>query len=77
MRTNRTRFLVSALKLSDIGVMLGSILLVLYLVVPDKSVIGISGFLTMRIKVQNFIVFFALVALWHTTFSMFGLYNSR
>ncbi|HKR86321.1 MAG TPA: sugar transferase [Terriglobales bacterium] len=77
MRTNRTRFLVSALKLSDIGVMLGSILLVLYLVVPDRSVIGVSGFLAMRIKVQNFIVFFALVALWHMTFSIFGLYNSR
>jgi exopolysaccharide biosynthesis polyprenyl glycosylphosphotransferase len=77
MRTNRTRFLVSALKLSDIGVMLGSILLALYLVVPDKSVIGISGFLAMRIKVQNFIVFFALVALWHMTFSIFGLYDSR
>jgi exopolysaccharide biosynthesis polyprenyl glycosylphosphotransferase len=77
MRTNRTRFLVSALKLSDIGVMLASILLVLYLLLPDNSVIGISDFLGMRIKVQNFIVFFALVALWHMTFSMFGLYNSR
>jgi exopolysaccharide biosynthesis polyprenyl glycosylphosphotransferase len=77
MRTNRTTLLLNALKLSDLALMVGSVLLTLYLVLTDTSSMGISDFLAMRIKLKNFIVFLALLALWHIIFSMCGLYNSR
>ena len=31
----------------------------------------------MRIKLQNFVVFFLLLCVWHIIFSMFGLYSSK
>lgn len=77
MRINRTRFLLNALKLFDLCLMVGSILLALILVLPHDSPIGISEFLAMRIRVKNFILLIALLALWHLMFSIFGLYNSR
>jgi exopolysaccharide biosynthesis polyprenyl glycosylphosphotransferase len=77
MSPSRTRFLLHALKLCDLGLMVGSMLLALLLVLADNSPIGISDFLAMRIRVRNFILLLALLAVWHVMFSMFGLYNSR
>jgi len=39
--------------------------------------ISITEFFSMRIKVQNFLLFSGLLVAWHLIFSYFGLYESR
>jgi exopolysaccharide biosynthesis polyprenyl glycosylphosphotransferase len=36
-----------------------------------------AGFLSMKIKLQNFVAFLLLVLLWHFVFSVLGLYKSK
>jgi exopolysaccharide biosynthesis polyprenyl glycosylphosphotransferase len=39
--------------------------------------ISIAQFFSIRVKLQNLIIFFGLLLLWHVLFSIFGLYASR
>jgi exopolysaccharide biosynthesis polyprenyl glycosylphosphotransferase len=42
-----------------------------------KDTVSFIEFLSMRIKVHNFVLFIVFLALWHIIFSGFGLYRSR
>jgi exopolysaccharide biosynthesis polyprenyl glycosylphosphotransferase len=77
MSTIRRRILSHALKLFDLAVM---IVAFAWSTVPAYGVgqkISIAQFFSIRVKLQNLIIFFGLLLLWHLLFSIFGLYTSR
>jgi exopolysaccharide biosynthesis polyprenyl glycosylphosphotransferase len=77
MSTSRRAILMNVLKLVDLALMVGSFLLTTLLIPREGTAITFSEFLSMRVKIGNLILFFALLVLWHVIFSAFGLYNSR
>src|SRR5438445_11226218 len=72
----RRQVLLNALKLFDLVLMAGCFLFTTFLTLP-KSVMTFTEFLSMRIKLSNFFLFFVLLWLWHIVFWFFGLYKSR
>src|SRR3989442_3752905 len=77
MSTIRRTILLNCLKLVDLLTMVGSFFLASLLIAGEKGMLPLSQFLSMRIKVGNFLLFSALLLLWHLIFSAFGLYDSR
>src|SRR3989441_3337572 len=77
MSTIRRTILLNCLKLVDLLTMVGSFFLASLLIAREKDMLPLSQFLSMRIKVGNFLLFSALLLLWHLIFSAFGLYDSR
>src|SRR2546428_13394567 len=77
MSTIRRTILLNCLKLVDLLTMVGSFFLASLLIAREKGMLPLSQFLSMRIKVGNFLLFSALLLLWHLIFSAFGLYDSR
>ena len=77
MGTIRGEILLNVPKLFDWVLKAGSFLLTTVLIVRESSAMTLSEFLSMRIKIGNFVLFFALLALWHVISYAFGLYNSR
>jgi exopolysaccharide biosynthesis polyprenyl glycosylphosphotransferase len=45
--------------------------------VAAQGPVSFTQFLSLRIKLQNFVVFFVLLWIWHSIFLMLGLYNSK
>ena len=72
----RRKILIKTFKLFDLLVMV-ICFLVAAGVVSYETKISFKSFLEMRIKVQNFAIFFAFLLIWHALFSLFGLYHSR
>lgn len=68
--------LVKAAKLYDLVVMSCSFGLASVLV-AQQTTSGFADFFSMRVKVRNFILFAALLIIWHNVFVLFGLYDSR
>ena len=77
MSSFRRQILMVAFKLSDMLIMIGSFMAATMMVSYRIDAISFDQFLHMRIKVVNFVLFVSLLLLWHTIFSMFGLYRSR
>jgi exopolysaccharide biosynthesis polyprenyl glycosylphosphotransferase len=77
MSTSRRVILLNVLKLVDLALMVGSFLLTTLLILRESNAMTFSDFLSMRIKIGNFVLFFVLLVLWHIVFSAFGLYDSR
>jgi len=77
MSTSRRVILLNVLKLVDLALMVGSFLLTTLLILREGSAKTFSDFLSMRVKVGNFVLFFVLLVLWHVIFAAFGLYDSR
>ena len=77
MSNFRRKIMMVAFKLSNMLVMIGSFMAAAIIVSYRIDPISFHHFLHIRIKVENFILFFILLLLWHTIFSMFGLYSSR
>jgi exopolysaccharide biosynthesis polyprenyl glycosylphosphotransferase len=73
----RRKVLLGALKLSDLMLMVGTFLLGCLSVLRQSGAVTFSQFLSMRIKLANCLLFFALLGLWYGIFSIFGLYDSR
>jgi exopolysaccharide biosynthesis polyprenyl glycosylphosphotransferase len=77
MGTIRREILLSAFKLFDV------VLLVLAFGVATLPVIARLGarsfqdFLSIKVKLENFVVFFLLLWVWHLLFSMLRLYDSK
>ena len=71
----RGRYLVGALKLLDLLFMVVAFILAAVLLYVDVGTVSFSKFLTLRIKVQNVILFSGFLLLWHTSFSYFKLYT--
>ncbi len=77
MSNVRRKILVILYKLSDTFIMIGSFMVATVIVSRQLYTIPLNEFLHMRIKVINFILFVAVILLWHFMFSMFDLYSSR
>ena len=72
----RRRSVVNALKVFDLGVVLACFLLAAAFAaqsIPDYSLVE---FLSMRVKISNFLLFGVFVTVWHFTLSAVGLYQS-
>ena len=77
MSTIRRRVLSDALKLFDLVVMVLAFALATVPALGVGKHISIAQFFSIRVKLQNLIIFFGLLILWHVLFSIFGLYTSR
>ena len=75
MKPLRRRILLSAFKLFDVALMSFSFLLAT-LVVYRGSRLSLEEFLSMRVKVGNFVLFFFFLVAWHFALRAFGLYDS-
>ena len=76
MGTVRRQMLLTMLKFFDLAVMIASFLLAA-LPAMYESGLSVSEFFSMRIKVQNFALFMALLIIWHIILVSFSLYESR
>ncbi|MDD5009457.1 MAG: sugar transferase [Syntrophorhabdaceae bacterium] len=65
------------LKIFDIAIMVICFFLAAYVVSFGIGTVTFGQFLSMRIKVQNFIIFLCLLLAWHVVLSSFGLYRLR
>jgi exopolysaccharide biosynthesis polyprenyl glycosylphosphotransferase len=65
------------LKTYDVGTMAVCFLLAMFLSVISTTSIDFFEFLGMRVKVQNGLLFLAMLALWSALFEIFGLYRLR
>jgi exopolysaccharide biosynthesis polyprenyl glycosylphosphotransferase len=73
----RRKIVLNLLKLIDAAMMIASFFLTSVLIVRETGTMTLSQFLSMRIKVGNFILFCGVLLLWHVVFCSFGLYDSR
>src|SRR5690349_123386 len=73
----RYSFIITALKILDMGVLVGIYLLAAYPMAHGSQGIGLSDFFAMRIKVGNFFLFLIIVAAWHIVFLSSGVYESQ
>jgi exopolysaccharide biosynthesis polyprenyl glycosylphosphotransferase len=77
MGTARRQVLLNALKLFDLVLMVAGFLLASLAVLRETQTVSFSQFLSMRVKLSNFILFLALLWIWHLLFRIFGMYGSR
>jgi exopolysaccharide biosynthesis polyprenyl glycosylphosphotransferase len=73
----RRELLIKFLKLFDLLVMVSGFVLAALLVSNQGETSTFADFLSMRIKVENFILVFVFVALWHVLFVSCRLYRSQ
>ncbi len=72
------QILLKAFQLFDLLLMIVSFGVAFSSVVYDRiGVTSLADFLSMRIKIQNFVIFVGLLVLWYTVFALHGLYHSR
>ena len=77
MRVARRRMMTGAMKLFDMVLMVVSFGAATLPVLAKIGPVSFEQFLQMRIKLENFIVFFVLLGFWHFIFSILGLYGSK
>ena len=73
----RREIFASALKLFDVSVLALAFGLATVPALGVSHTISVAEFFSMRVKVGNGVVFLGLMILWHTVFSMCGIYASR
>jgi exopolysaccharide biosynthesis polyprenyl glycosylphosphotransferase len=72
----RRQALLTLLKIFDLVVLVASFTLAA-MPLLHRSGLTFSEFFSMRVKVQNFIVFLGLICTWHIILASFSLYESR
>lgn len=77
MTSFRRQILLKTFKLFDLLVMVFSFALATWMTYYNSGTISFDEFLSMRIKVQNFVLFLCLLFAWQVIFSAFGVYHSR
>ena len=77
MITNRRYLLLSLFKLFDLALVGGSFIAAAVPRLSEAGATSLADFLSMRISIRNFVLFACLLAIWHTLFSFFGLYQSK
>ena len=78
MNTAKHRFLLGILKLLNLMFMILSFgLATIVHVLREGGGVTLSGFLSMRVKLSNFVVFATLLLLWHVILSLSGQYQSQ
>lgn len=75
--TNRRQLLVAGLKLFDLAVMVGSFALATWVVAYEANVTSVGGFLALRLKLVNAMLFVGFLAAWQWILVWLGLYQSR
>lgn len=71
------QILIRAFMLFDLGVMALAFALAAAPASHLTSLEAYGAFFSLRIKVQNIILFLALLFVWHVIFSVCGLYQSK
>jgi exopolysaccharide biosynthesis polyprenyl glycosylphosphotransferase len=69
--------LTNAIRIFDLFLLTGSFGVAALPMVEAQGPVSFTQFLSLRIKLQNFVVFFVLLWIWHSIFLMLGLYNSK
>lgn len=77
MGNNRRQILLNTLKVYDLGIMMLSFALATLAVSRASGTVSLEQFLSMRIKIANFVIFCCLLLVWHLVFRVFGMYASR
>ena len=77
MSNTRRILLVKALKLFDMGLIILAFLVASLVVLKDTHNVSGTQFFSMRVKIQNFVIFSIFIWVWQVTFRFVGLYNSR
>jgi exopolysaccharide biosynthesis polyprenyl glycosylphosphotransferase len=78
MYTAKRKFLLASLKVFYTGLMVLCFGLATALVVSEgQGGVSLSAFLSMRIKLTNFVLFAAMLLVWHIIFSLSGFYQSK
>jgi exopolysaccharide biosynthesis polyprenyl glycosylphosphotransferase len=73
----RHRIPINILKILDLSIAVLSVGITTILIVQEQSQIPLASFLSMRIKVSNFIILVLTLFIYHLIFCMCGLYQSR
>ena len=78
MNTAKRRLYLGVLKVFNLGLMVAAfILATLVEVRQDEGSMTLSTFLSMRVKLINFLAFLAILLAWHGIFVLCGLYKSQ
>ena len=77
MGTIRRRILATAIKFFDLILVCLSFGMANFPVLLRVGPVSFARFLSMRIKLQNLIVFLVLLWVWNGIYTMFGLYDSK
>ncbi len=77
MSNIRRQLLLNSLKLFDVALMVLCFLLAIFFDRHGRTVLSFEQFLSLRIRLLNFVLFSVVIWTWHATFSAFGLYSSR
>src|ERR1700730_12753929 len=73
----RRKLLANAFKLFDLGLMILAFMIASLAVLHQSHTVTITEFFSMRVKVQNFVIFSFLIFVWHLILSLSGLYASH
>jgi exopolysaccharide biosynthesis polyprenyl glycosylphosphotransferase len=77
MSTIRRQIMSDALKAFDLLLMIASFLVATLAMAVEIRSVSFMHFLSLRIKLQNLLIFFVLLWVWNVVFSMFSLYDSK
>src|SRR6266849_3142978 len=75
MNNARRRLLLDALKLFDLVLMISAF--VMAAIAALSRTVTVTEFFSMRVKINNFVIFSLLIIVWHLIFSLSGLYSSH
>jgi len=74
---HRRQALLAAFKLGDIVLLVFAFGLGTVPVLYEAEAASLAQFFEMRIRINDFLIFAGLLAVWHITFASFGLYRSH
>ncbi len=77
MGTTRRYILLSLFKFSDVALLVGSFIVAAVASLRSSGAVSLAQFLSMRISVRNLVLFAGLLLLWHSLYSLLGLYESK
>lgn len=77
MAQSKYRTFISTIKICDLCIMVVCFFLAAYAVSFGIRTVTFGQFLSMRVKVQNFIIFLCLLFSWHVVLSSVGLYRAK
>jgi exopolysaccharide biosynthesis polyprenyl glycosylphosphotransferase len=73
----RRQFIVSSLKTFDLTVLILTFVVSMILSASQLGSMSLVEIFSVKVKLWNFFIFAALLAIWHVIFAMFGLYESK
>jgi exopolysaccharide biosynthesis polyprenyl glycosylphosphotransferase len=73
----RRKLLLNAFRLFDLGLMILAFIIAALAALQQSRTVSVTEFFSMRVKIQNFAIFSLFILVWHSVFSLSGLYASR